>query len=202
MYAITLAGFNGVIVNGKYTTSNPARPGAATNVKGWHTKAGRYRNAIDNKWLTVLNHTGYDLRGAMHWSNSISDSAAPYDSSAAGHQQYDRSVMGMWNMNGVYDYDITGNQGTAFTTDWYVWHDVKYNFEDYQDPQFGAIAMYAPYREGQVWKVFASDLSGEYPAPARCGWLQIKQIDSWMRAVNRAAGKTIVRWAYPEDIEP
>jgi len=201
MYAITLAGFNGVIVNGKYTTSNPARPGAATNVKGWHTKAGRYRNAIDNKWLTVLNHTGYDLRGAMHWSNSISDSVAPYDSSAAGHQQYDRSVMGMWAMNGKYDYDTSGNQGTAFPG-WYVWRDVKYNFEDYQDPVFGAVAFYAPFIEGQVWKVFASDFSGEYPAPARCGWLQIKQLDSWMRAVNLAAGKTIVSWAHPEDIEP
>ena len=200
LYVIGLAGFTGLRINGAYTDSDARYRGAFTNPRGWHWQAGAYRNNCDGRFLSLLAHSGYELQGGISWANSYVDSVAPYDTSAIGRSRMDRVMFGIWNQAGTWDSDGLGNP-RPFVSSFDTWRDVKYVFEDYQDPQLPYTAQ-SRHRNAQIFTMSCSDLSGKQPDPARTGWLFIRWIDSWMKACNQAAGRTLMTWSYPEDIEP
>jgi hypothetical protein len=198
LYAAYTAGFRSMRVDGKYTDADPAVN--TTNPRGWFTQSQWKRIAINGERFALLAHSGFELSGGVHYAWSAKDSVAPQDSSTYGQGEHGRCMVGMWDIARLNDSDVQKNPGPS-VPEAYTWRDVQWRFEDSQSPEFdySSHAFYAPCR---VMRLACSDLSGRQPDPSRNGWLQIPFIDSWFKACNMLAGKTIMKWAYPEDIEP
>jgi hypothetical protein len=203
LYAIGQAGFTTLRTDGKYSDADATQRGASGNPRGWWKDSGFFRNAIDNTNLKLLQHGGFELCGGLSWANAFQDSAAPWDSAAAGRFCEDRAVFGMWDMDGTRDSDSWYNRGDNIgTAVFYAFMGVKYNLEDYADPRYGTLSAEGTNCKQRLIRMGCHDLSGVNPNPARTGWLLIRWLDSWMKACNRADNLNLMQWAYPEDIDP
>jgi hypothetical protein len=186
-FAIARAGFDGIRVNSgdpdhdaNYLPANP---------KGWVNRQG-WLSGHRGSQVKLLAYPGHGLGGsANHYAHS--DSAVPIDSGYVGmiFQDLNRAWVGMtqkqdWN-NDTWPYDGNlvprSHNGTWLNEKDMVWRE-KYR--------------------GSVVRLGCNDFSGASGHPARRGWWLVKSLANQFKAINRLAGRTIIEFAYPEDIDP
>jgi hypothetical protein len=199
IFSMRQAGFTCLRVDGKYTDARPK----GTNPRGWFTESRRTRDRIGGRHFTLLAHAGYEL-GSVNWAWSTNDSAAPFDSAAVGRIEEERAGCGMWDMGGIHEGDIFCNQGSQLSTAaYYAWKNVEFKIDDVHDPKVSReISSEGSFENCRVMRMACSEFSGRRPDPARIGWHQVKWLNDWFRACNILAGKTIMQFAYPEDVDP
>ena len=186
VFAIVRAGFDGVRVNSGDPDHNasylPANPKGWVNQQGWLSGHRGVR-------LKMLAYPGHGRDGGRtHWA--IGDSMAPPDSTRFGmlYQDINRAQLGATQL-----VDHSTDIWPRFNSPPRSWDGVYTNQKDRVWPNH--------YR-GSVIRMSAGDFSGNPNLPARRGWWAIKSLANNIKAINRLAGRTIIEFAYPEDIDP
>lgn len=192
MYAANLAGYRALRIDGQ----RPRSGWPAANPRGYGADA--YEQSRQ-RWLNLLAHNGYNLSGgALQW-DVRSDSVAPYvseyisaNSTPISYEQ-SRWWAGLFQtFYWDYDYHQFDQLASTVTADM-PWVDVNRPMAD---------RLYRMKR-GSVVRLGVNDLAGEPNGPpARWGWWAVKSMSNAFSLINRTAGRTVIGWAYPEDIEP
>lgn len=198
MYAAQAAGWLGVLANGQSPECNlsvSSGPGY-TNPRGFIGRQGWYKPGIMSDPFLVLTHSGSTMgmgkTQQILWSDSTS-------AKSAGSWQYlhytlDRAngqfFAARWrNQDDWKDYGSDYNANANFLSD-YV--NVMLPMDDFQ---------YGVWR-GHVLKLYASDLSGLCCNPARTGLHVIRSLQQSFYATNLAAGRTLLRLGYLDEVRP
>ena len=180
-----------------------------TNPRGYIGRQGWYRpkfNGTATSSSGIVSYAGATMDPFMvltHWGSSMglgktqqclwSDSSS---AKAAGawnylHAALDRAY-GSWFNERWFNSDMW--DGSGKTADFYSlpWKNVGVPMDD---------LIYPP-RRAHVLQLFCSDLSGNPANPARTGLHVIRSIQQSFDAVNYAAGRTLVRLGYLDEVRP
>ncbi|MGQ0721029.1 MAG: hypothetical protein ACT4PE_05575 [Candidatus Eiseniibacteriota bacterium] len=191
LFAMKRAGFVGVRSNTTDRDCDPEYlPG---NPRGWHVRQGVYRDARNGKFK-VLGYPGYPLGGGSRLMVAVTDTTHPYSAGLVGklYSEIYRAWQGMWQLQD-WNYDAFPTNDVVYP-DSRVWDGVEFNIKD---------RLYAEKKLGSLIRLSACDFSGDPNGPpARLGWWTVKSLANQFRAINNAANRSIVIFAYPEDINP
>lgn len=204
LYALRLAGFSSVISDGNDPDASAfKRHGpSATNPRGYYQKQQKYslkKFCVDD--INILSHAGYAITGGSR-QMSAGATSFPDDSSTTtgGAGIIYKEIARAWTgalMGHDNSYDTWGYDGNIINYDRL---DIDYRRADHLnsrfDPGLGI-------QGGNIFRLSCADLSGvPNGPPALNGFHALKAIKAAMDIVNWKAGRTIVRFCYPEDIEP
>jgi hypothetical protein len=215
MYAMARAGFLGVLANGKSDECNlTVNSGIGyTNPRGFMNRQGWYRpkfNGTSTDGTTgivsyagatmdpfmVLTYDGVSM-GLGHTQQLLfndSTTAKSEGSIQYIYQTLDRANGGFWTRQWSNN-DQWPYHGIDYgSSNFYSWVGVAFPYEDIvnRPTAGGAYAL----------KLFASDLSGRPANPARCGLHVIRTLNQSFYATNLAAGRTLVRLGYLDEVRP
>lgn len=190
--AVATAGFRALRIDGQ----KPRRYFASAIGYGADVAEEGRRSGV-----TLIAHGGNSLSGgALQWVVA-SDSILPYTpgyvsstNSPIGYEQA-RWWAGLLSPS-FNDYDFCQYDQYAVATNPDIpWMDgVDRSFAD---------RFYGLSRRAHAIRLGVNDLGGDPNGPPpRWGWWAIKSMDNAMRIINRTAGRTVIKWAYPEDIQP
>lgn len=195
VFAIARAGFDGVRANSgdpdhdaNYLFANP---------RGWVNQQ-RWLTGTRNAKLKLLTYPGHGISGG-EWQLSRSDSVAPFDSSTTtSHSMIIQEICRAWlgatqyadRNHDQFPHDPVGPY--SFETS-RVYNGVYYNEKD---------MVWPTHYKGNIIRMGCDDFSGRPDLPARRGWWVIKSLANQFKAINRIAGRTIIEFAYPEEVEP
>lgn len=193
--AMVQAGYTGVVSDAQDPDARGGKstPPASTNPRGFYNTQRVYRSATV-PWFNILCHSGFPLMGGRAQYSTCSDSVAPYDSGAVGiHYQ---ELWRAW-MASTQRYDdsadnlVLDNVGT--NNPWPYWVNNHMRLLDHREPV----------RHGNVVMFNASDFSGvPNGPPAANGYHVLKSLGTSFGAINRFAGRTIVRFGYLDEVAP
>ena len=196
-YAVTLAGYSGIRVDGQRPEANAntnVGPGK-TNPLGYYNRQGyqRWSLASASGGMKLLAHNGFYLGGgALQWAGEGGDSTAA-DRFGLLYAEYNREWIGL-----TQDHD---NPYDLFPYSWLGAGDPRL----VNDVVASVDRFHAP-RRAYVRKLHAGDFSGATGGtngpPARPGWWILKNMVIQARAINLLAGRPIVTFTYPENVEP
>lgn len=208
--------FSGLTAAGQLALADSAKARGFSAVRfnsQWNRS--HYPNGIGSESLEAgifngvrfVGYGGNNLSGgALQW-DVRADSTAPYVScyisSNASPIAYEQARWwhGLTTRNNYIDFDfipfnITAETGICNGTQ--AGPDVRWL--DVNRPLADRIFFW---RRANVIRMGLNDLGGDPSGPpARWGWWALKSMDSSMRIINALAGRTVVGWAYPEDLNP
>lgn len=207
LYAIAKAGYTGIRFNAMDGRASAGRR-SVSGVNPWGYTQGqrRVREPYGGRTLTLLGHSGYPVAGSHAWVMVGNDSAAPFDSiasiSVTGHEfsrtwaAFTQERDGQRGDADSWEGDFSGQFPAGSISAWNTYKDVEWPAVDHGE---------AP-RKGYVIRLCANDLSGYTTGPlgpgARNGFWIIKQAYNAMAAINDFNGRTVMRFAYPEECTP
>lgn len=213
MYAMRRAGFLGVLANGQSPECDLSVSGGVgyTNPRGFIGKQGWYRPKFNGTEtdvtsgivsyagatmdpFLVLTHSGSTMGMGKTQQALFGDSTT---SKTEGSWQYlhytlDRAS-GQFFANRWRNQDDWKDYGIDYTPNYYTtWVNVALPMDDLQ---YGV-------RRGHVLKLYCSDLAGNPSNPARTGLHVIRSLKTSFDAVNIAAGRTLLRFGYLDEVRP
>jgi len=216
MYAMQRAGFIGVLANGQSPECDLSVSGGVgyTNPRGFIGRQGWYVPKLPGSVVTasgistfvagaysdpfmVLTHAGSTMGLGKTQEVLFDDSTSAKSQGSMGYLAHtiERAHGGFWTAVWT-NKDEWGGYYTAFNVaqDWYTkpWAGVVLPYDD----------MLYPPKRSYVLKLFCSDLSGDSANPARGGLIAIRSIQQSFNAVNYAAGRTLVRLGYLDEVRP
>lgn len=204
-YALRQAGYVGVVADGQdpEANANKSHGPSRTNPRGYYNKQGWYRGRLLDDDFKILTHTGYNIMGGRAQTAAVTAGVADSSASATSGPGLLYVELGrLWSgalvdMDDAYDlwaYD----QDTAFTIP-YAYDNI---FRRRVDRGYYVNGVPAVVR-GNVYRLSCADLSGvPNGPPAAIGFHVLKAAKNAMDVINHLAGRTVVRFAYPEDVEP
>lgn len=202
LYALQQAGYVGVVSDAQDPdASGMKREGpAASNPRGFYNRQQSFSSGSVSglRDFKILTHTGYAIMGGRAQTITPADSLPPY---------------------------VNGNIGLVYKELARVWSGALLDFDNsydtwpYDDIASPAYRNYdnilqrkvdrtqaaagRPVVRGNVYRLSCADLSGRPDGPpAANGYHVLKALRNAMLAINKLAGRTVVTFAYPEDIEP
>lgn len=206
LYAIKLAGFAGVVSNGQdpdcgasKVSSGPSK----TNPRGYYQTQTKYTSAKIPQLVgfKLLTHSGYGLEGDIRQMAGTKSAGGGIDSSTTAlpvgliYQDLARLWSGaLLDVDNSYDtwaYDDPGGSGIR------GWDDIAMRKVDRTQAAVGR-----PVVRGNVFRLSCSDLSGDPNFPSRRLWHVLKSAYNACQIINKLAGRTVVVFSYPEDIDP
>lgn len=194
VFAIARAGFDGVRANS--TDPDHDANYLFANPKGWVNQQ-RWLTGTRNARLKLLTYPGHGISGG-EWQLARLDSVAPFDSSTStSHSMIIQDICRAWI--GITQY--ADNTQDQFPHDpWGIFVDnvrtgngVFYNEKD---------MVWPTHYKGNIIRMGCDDFSGRPDLPARRGWWVIKSLANQFKAINKIAGRTIIEFTYPENIDP
>lgn len=180
LFAYARAGFRGIRINGSWRVARPhLNP---TNPRGYVWRQGRYPTADRSTRINLLAHNGNSTFGVLHYP-ATADSTVPVSISPSSGE-------GWMNMHRLWSGLFGTNNGNAVGNGLVVDHNTT-----------GSTS------PARIMKFSCQELSGSgvnvsYKESVREGWWPIKAVANHIAIMNRAAGRTIMQVAYPEDIQP
>jgi len=206
--AIQAAGFHGVVANGqdpdaRYTklSSGPSanNPRGALWTQGFYTGGGI-------KDFKVLTHSGFSVMGGRAQRAAFADSVNNRPTNVADFWFTDLSRLwagALLDFDYAYDtwaYDTGISAGDTIRS----YDGIQLNRNDRVQAQAPTMR---PVVKASVFRLSCGDLSGvpyggPGGAPAANGYWVLKSAANAMRIINRLAGRTVIRFAYPDEIEP
>lgn len=196
MYAMQRAGFLGVLANGQSPECDLSVSGGVgyTNPRGFIGKQGWYKPAICDERFLVLAHSGHTMGMGKTQTFLFSDSSSAKSTGAWAYLHY----------------TLDRANGQFFAARWRNGDDWKAHGTDYHADFLSTyVNMFIPMDDFQygVWrggvlKLFASDLSGQCCNPARTGLHVIRSLQQSFYATNLAAGRTLTRLGYLDEVRP
>lgn len=195
LYAMKAAGFDGIIVDAQDAEADANRGGAFanTNPRGWYAKEMDYRSRLLSDFR-LLAHAGYPWMGGRAQYSTYSDSTAPFDSLNVGIQYMElaRAWYGAF-LTQDRSYDLWPYDSPAGNNVWPYWANNHFRLADF---------VYGLRGPAHIIRFSASDFSGAPAAPAANGFHVLKSIQQACLAINRLAGRTVVRLGYPDEVQP
>ena len=207
LYALKLAGYNGVVADSQDPDADASkRTGpAATNPRGYYNQQRTYTSGLipELRDFKILTHSGFAVIGGNAQAYSL-------PSGTRDSTSYKGAVG--WTSN-IY------RELSRFWSAALLDHDDSYDTWAYDDINSGPTRVYdgivqrrvdrtqaavhRPVVKGSIYRLSCSDLSG-LPGgpPAASGFHILKAAKNAMDTINRLAGRTVVAFAYPDDIEP
>lgn len=193
IFAAEQAGYDRILTDVRTRSANPASLGNVNRdlLIGFEPKQRRVRSAINGRDFFFLGQTGFSISGG-HYSCDTTNGAQFSFGSSLTYPTIPHGILGRWWGGLVHD--------TWDDYDWFPYDGASTSqvghTRSYED-------MFARFHRANVLVLHVSDLSG-LPGgpPARPGWWAVKSLDNQMRAINRAAGRTIMRWGWPEELTP
>ena len=198
MLALQQAGFQGVVADGQDPEANASkREGtSATNPRGFYNQQQSYNSSrIGLKNFRILTHSGYMILGGESQVGIGADSTTQN----SAYLTYSRALSRLF-VGALMDFDENYD---LWKYDGFSAYD---NISERRVDRVRAGQQRAVVR-GNVYRLSMADLSGvNYGgpggAPAANGYWVLKYAKNAMDTINRLAGRTVIRFAYPEDIEP
>lgn len=203
MYALQRAGYIGVVADAQdpdakaFKSHGPSK----TNPRGYYGQQMRYSSPTISalRDFRILAHSGYNIMGGraqyMFGPDSTqSVSAFGVDGSGILFRELTRSWSGALldfdNAYDIFQYDERWPNDRAYDNI----HQRK--VDRTESPNNG------PVRKASIVRLSCADFSGKPGANPMMGYWILKSMANAMYIINTLAGRTIVRFAYPEDIEP
>ena len=202
LYALQQAGYSGVISDAQDPDAGPKTNGpSAVNPRGYLQRQQTFNSSIVRDFK-VLTHTGYNIMGGRAQTITPGDSSLPYVSGNLG--LFYLEISRIWS-GALLDYD---NSYDSFPYD-----DASGGGRPYDnilqrkvDRVEGTYRSTKPPRmvvRGNIARFNCADLSGvPNGPPAGNAWHILKSMQTAMNTINRLAGRTIIMFDYPENIEP
>lgn len=197
--ALQRAGAVGILFNSQRRTTTSERRGFE------NIGDERITQTLDGKPFLLLGHSGYAIHGARRLFDVRADSSdweagLCQDGGGAGSDQYTFPSYPAYEVHRAInqlvfpsyrDFDMMPNRWPD------SWDDVNTPADD---------RIYG-IRRGSVWVTSAQDLGGGGHmaagySPTRPAWWTIKSLDQFMLALNTQAGRTVIKWEWPELIKP
>jgi len=206
LYAIAEAGFTTARVHGKTNRNLQDRALNPLNLYGW-----QHRKSALGSRINLLAHNGYSQRGATAqgvWQRTLlADDATDLNpwrdtTCAVG---WTSPGGGAWDIfieqtqrvaAGLIGRDLDGDKTERSELSNTHGYTTGYNLpmDDYQHPYT---------HRASIIRLCVNDFAGDPNGPpAQNGYLLLKNLDNAFRAINAAAGRTVITFAYPEDIRP
>jgi hypothetical protein len=205
MYALQLAGYKGVVADAQDPDANASKTGSGpsrTNPRGYYNRQTLYNSSriAALKGFKILTHSGFNVeggRGQLRWSN-----AGARDSSTTGGGTFIPYVeLGrLWGA-ALLDYDESydnfsydGQTGVCLNGA----ANIDYKLTDRTT---------FPYQvqHGSIYRLSCADLSGKQTAdlvPAATCYHVLKAAANAMYIINKLAGRTVVQFDYPDNVQP
>jgi len=200
LYAFGEAGAVGLLFNSQRRTTPSESRGS------WDIGEERVMNLpYSGKPFLLLGHSGIAVNGGRRSFDVRADSTdwgdgVCQDGGGAASDQYTFASMAAYEVHRAInqlvfpryrDFDLMPNR----------WPD------DWDDVNTPADDRTYGIRRGSVWMTSANELGGGGHlaagyAATRPAWWTIKSLDQFMLAVNKQAGRTVIRWEWPEHIRP
>ena len=209
LYALSRAGFVGVVADAQDPDANASKRGSGpskTNPRGYYNRQGLFTSASipTLRGFKILTHSGYNIMGGKAQAVTLDAATAllpdSTTSSLNGPNMIYRGLGRLWSsalldVEESYDlfpYDeVIVNGNRAMDNIWQR----KVDRIGYGWPN--------QVIKGNVYRISCSELSGASgQTPARTAYHVLKSAAAAMRVINKLAGRTVVMFAYPEDIEP
>lgn len=216
LYALQLAGFSGIIVDAQDPNASALkRHGpSSTNPRGYYNVQQRYRKRLDGAAsgspstyagggkidFKLLAHTGYNIMGGRAQSITYDDSTATGSGPGIIYKELSR----VWS-GALLEYDDSYDTWPDDLVappppDKWGWADRAERKVDLTEGQSGK---QKPVKRGNIYRLSCSELSGKPGGPpAATGYHVLKALRNAMITINKLAGRTVVTFSYPEDIEP
>jgi len=203
LIAIQAAGFRGVIADGQDPDARATKRGhgpSATNPRGYLWEQDNIK--VRGEDFKVLTHTGYGIMGGRAQVSGGTDSVNAGGGEGTGifykelSRLYAGALLDFDQNNDTWQYD-----GLFFSRAYDDIHARKVERvlagSDYMRPVV----------KGNVFRLCAADLSGvpyggPGGAPAANGYWILKSAANAFAVINKLAGRTVIKFGYPEDIEP
>jgi len=212
MYALSRGGFIGVLANGQSDECNLSVSSGAgyTNPRGYIGRQGWYRpkfNGTATSSSGVVSYAGATMDPFMvlrHWGGTMGlgkEQVSQWGDSTSAATQ------GAWSYLGA---TLDRANGSFWCDKWYnsdIWYDtgtyITANFwTTYQNVVWPTIDVLTKPERSHVLRLFCSDLSGNPTNPARTGLHVIRSLQQSFTATNLAAGRTLVRLGYLDEVRP
>lgn len=192
-FAISRAGYSKVRTDVHTRAANPSTMGNVNRdlMIGGVYNQSRVWSPFNSTTVDYLGQTGHNVSGGQYSADTSNAAAGGFGTYTTSPNMVGTSVARFWH----------GFVHSAFTDyDWFPYDGASTlragKVRTYED-------MFVPFRHGSIIKMHVSDFSGLVNGPpARPGWWGIKSVYNQFAAINRAAGRTVVRFAYPEEISP
>ena len=167
-------------------------------VRGWHGDEKVRYSSLTGENFKFVGHTGYNITGSsLQYFPLPTDSAStPLTYSFGGTGPCTPSAT--YQMIGRF---WSGFNDTGRDRDWFAYEGFS-ALGGYLDIRYSSADMFHEPRKASVFKLHVSDLGGiQNGPPTRPGYYAIKSLVRQFDAINKIAGRTVVRLTYPEDIE-
>jgi hypothetical protein len=202
LYALQQAGFVGIVSDAQDPdASGMKRTGpAASNPRGFYNRQQLFSSGsvAGLRNFKILTHTGYSIMGGRAQSHLGTDSTG----TSGGwlgviYRELSRAWSGaLLQSDNSYDtwpYDDINTAQAVRSYD-----NIHMRKVDRTQAAFGR-----PVVKGNIYRISCADLSGvPNGPPAANGYHVLKAMRNAMITINKLAGRTVVTFAYPEDIEP
>lgn len=213
MYAMARAGFFGVLANGQSPECNLSVGSGVgyTNPRGFIGKQGWFRpkfNGTSTDGTTgIVSYAGATMDPFMVLTHSGSQVGMGKTQQITYTDSTSAKSTGSWNN---IHYTLDRANGQFFAARWRNQDDWKDFGTDYNSAFYSAGVgplwamddfQYGVWR-GYALKLFASDLSGAAANPARSGLHVIRALQQSFYATNLAAGRTLTRLGYLDEVRP
>lgn len=180
---------------------------SGTGALSYRTRSGYYPSTIRKSVLKVLRHNGYPIAGGTRLVITLTDSikvAGSLPDSGyvnTGFEELCRTWTGLFvnedkNSDWWFYYIASGGSKGGITFNQY------YVAPKVADNLFPHIDVERPIQYGNIRKFNVADFSGNPSNPARPALLVLKSLKNSFDVINGAAGKTVIEFAWPEDIAP
>lgn len=195
--AARLAGFKGLRINVQNLDGDPGY--LRTNPKGYVREQGRYLDSRKQPF-NLLGHSGFPIAGAVTTMATFQDSAQGSAPDSNYIPLINTNIRRAWMQIttdedrdwDVFPYDFTFNSPSP-----------SFGQRPYVGVDFHSHDVLYPIRRGAILRFCVNDFSGNPNGPpARMGWWVIKSLKNQFDVINSLAGRTIIEFAYPEDITP
>lgn len=199
LWAVQAAGYTCLLSNVRYRQHNPIYHASGqwgrTNPWGWFSKQEWRYNRLNNERIALLGHNGAPIYGGQAQTIMLDDSSATgtYYPTPLSVQRYFAGAVYKIPHD---DFDQQWVPGNTFWSldqaDFYnTWKNVRIDAEEWHSKPQHASVVSIPF----------TTLSGDPANPARSGWWVLKNLNNAFININEAAGKNIIQWCYPEDID-
>ena len=203
MYALQQAGFRGVVADAQDPDASASKRNGGpskTNPRGYYNRQQVYASGSISglRDFKILTHTGYAINGSRSQAFLGTDSTG---SSGGWLGLVYKEISRVWSgalldLDNSYDTWPSDDMSSAQAVRSY--DDIHQRKVDRTQAAVGR-----PVVRGNIYRISCADLSGvPNGPPARPAYHVLKAMKNAMTAIDKLAGRTVVMFDYPEDIEP
>jgi len=213
MYAMQLAGFTGIIADAQDPDANASKTNSGpskTNPRGYYNRQQLFSSGSISglRNFKILCHSGFNIMGGRSQAECFSGPGAgsgTIDSSSSPPRSFFviyKELGRLWSSNLLaYDESMDLFPYDDPQTDlMWIGNDILHRKVDVTQAQ-----RRSPIKHGNIVRLSCGDLSGASGSgivPAATMWHVLKAAANAMYVINKLAGRTVVTFDYPENIDP